>query len=75
MNAILLASGYGRRLRPYTKFTPKCLIKVRGVPLLKIWLNKLERANIKKVLINTQTFLVFKKQQMDQKTLILAFHL
>ena len=53
MNAILLASGYGKRLRPFTKFTPKCLIKVRGVPLLKIWLKKLERANIKKVLINT----------------------
>lgn len=53
MNAILLASGYGKRLRPYTMFTPKCLMKVRGVPLLKIWLNKLEKANIKKVLINT----------------------
>ena len=53
MNAILLASGYGKRLRPFTKFTPKCLMKIRGVPLLKIWLNKLERANIKKVLINT----------------------
>ncbi len=53
MNAILLASGYGKRLRPYTRFTPKCLIKVKGVPLLKIWLNQLERANIKKVLINT----------------------
>jgi|TARA_B110000114_G_C15020244_1_gene368583 mannose-1-phosphate guanylyltransferase len=53
MKAILLAAGYGKRLRPLTSNTPKCLVKINGIPLLKIWLKKLELANIKSVLINT----------------------
>ncbi len=53
MKAIILAAGYGRRLLPLTKSTPKCLVKIKGVPLLKIWLKELEKSKIKSVLINT----------------------
>lgn len=53
MRAILLAGGYGKRLRPLTNKVPKCLIPIRGTPLLEIWLRKLIRSKIKKVLINT----------------------
>ncbi|MCL1854271.1 MAG: phosphocholine cytidylyltransferase family protein [Clostridia bacterium] len=34
MQAILLAAGYGKRLRPYTDTMPKALVPVKGTPLL-----------------------------------------
>ena len=34
MQAILLAAGYGKRLRPYTDELPKALVPVKGTPLL-----------------------------------------
>lgn len=52
MNAFILAAGEGRRLRPITKTTPKCLIKIRGVTLLDLWLQKLVLAGVKKIYIN-----------------------
>ena len=45
MNAILLAGGFGTRLRPITNNIPKCLVEVRGKPLLEHWLIKLEELN------------------------------
>lgn len=53
MRAFLLAAGYGLRLRPLTDQTPKCLIKIGGVPLLGIWLEKLAEAGVTEVLVNT----------------------
>lgn len=53
MKAILLAAGFGTRLRPITNTTPKCLVKINGKPLLKIWLDMLFEYEIEKVLINT----------------------
>jgi len=53
MRAILLAAGFGTRLRPLTDNIPKCLVPIRGEPLLNIWLDKLVRTDILPVLINT----------------------
>jgi mannose-1-phosphate guanylyltransferase len=53
MRAILLAAGYGTRLRPITNTIPKCLLPINGTPLLDIWLNNLSRAGIGPFLINT----------------------
>ena len=53
MNAILLAAGYGTRLKPITNSTPKCLVKIKNEPLLNIWLDKLTKAGIENILINT----------------------
>lgn len=53
MKAILLAAGYGKRLRPLTDHTPKCLVEIRGVPLLEIWLSNLIASNVTDFLINT----------------------
>ena len=33
INAVLLAAGEGQRLRPLTKFWPKSLMPVHGIPL------------------------------------------
>lgn len=34
MNAIILAAGRGRRLRPYTDQRPKCMVELLGRPIL-----------------------------------------
>lgn len=52
MKAFLLAGGHGTRLRPLTDSVPKCLLPVRGVPLLDIWLDSCARSGISEVLIN-----------------------
>lgn len=53
MRAFLLAAGLGTRLRPLTYKIPKCLVSIKGLPLLGIWLKRLTEANIGPFLINT----------------------
>lgn len=53
MKAILLAAGFGTRLKPLTDTVPKCLVPIRGRPLLDIWLEKLTAAEIGPFLLNT----------------------
>ena len=53
MRALLLAAGLGTRLRPLTESVPKCLVPIKGIPLLGIWLERLTQANIGPFLINT----------------------
>lgn len=53
MKAFLLAAGQGTRLRPYTDSVPKCLLTVRGVPMLEIWLALCRRYGVSEVLVNT----------------------
>ncbi len=53
MKTIILAAGLGTRLRPLTDNIPKCLVPIKGKPLLLIWLEKLKDAGIKYFLINT----------------------
>ena len=52
MKAFLLAGGHGTRLRPITDTVPKCLVPIRGTPLLGIWLDLCFRSGISEVLIN-----------------------
>lgn len=52
MKAFLLAGGHGTRLRPLTDSLPKCLVPIRGRPLLDIWLELCARSGITEVLIN-----------------------
>ena len=53
IKALLLSAGFGTRLRPLTLKTPKCLVKINGVPLLSHWLLKLEQLGCEEVIINT----------------------
>lgn len=53
MRALLLAAGWGTRLRPLTNTIPKCLVPIGGEPLLGIWLDRLSQAGIGPFLVNT----------------------
>jgi mannose-1-phosphate guanylyltransferase len=53
MRALLLAAGFGTRLRPLTDTIPKCLVPIKGRPLLGIWLERLSQSGIGPFLINT----------------------
>lgn len=53
MRALLLAAGLGTRLRPLTDTIPKCLVPIKGQPLLGIWLERLTQAGVGPFLINT----------------------
>jgi mannose-1-phosphate guanylyltransferase len=53
MKAFLLAAGKGERLRPLTDATPKCMVPIQDIPLLKIWLELCRQHGIAEVLVNT----------------------
>ena len=53
MNALLLAAGYGTRLRPLTNLIPKCLVPIKNRPLLDIWIESLVSLGINSIRINT----------------------
>jgi mannose-1-phosphate guanylyltransferase len=66
MKAFLLAAGHGTRLRPITNNIPKCLVPIRGEPMLAIWLKVCQNLGITEVLINlhahADTVLAFLQQ-------------
>jgi mannose-1-phosphate guanylyltransferase len=55
LKAFLLAAGHGTRLRPLTDQMPKCLLPVRGKPMIQIWLEKCRLFGIDEVLVNVHT--------------------
>jgi MurNAc alpha-1-phosphate uridylyltransferase len=50
---MLLAAGRGERMRPHTDTTPKPLLPVGGRPLIEWHLERLARAGVSEVAINT----------------------
>ncbi len=53
MNAIILAAGFGSRLRPLTEYMPKPLIPVFGSSMLATVAANLKRAGIGRIAVNT----------------------
>lgn len=53
MKALLLAAGFGTRLRPLTNHIPKCLVPIKQKPLLAYWLDLLLLNGVDELLINT----------------------
>jgi mannose-1-phosphate guanylyltransferase len=64
--AFLLAAGHGTRLRPLTDATPKCLLPIRGIPMLQIWLEYCHRFGIKEVLINLHSHAAAVREFLDR---------
>lgn len=51
MKAVILAAGTGSRLRPLTDERPKCLVPLRGKPLLEYQLDSLRQLQLDKIAI------------------------
>lgn len=52
MKAMILAAGYGKRLRPLTDQLPKPLLTIGGKPMIEYHLEKLAHAGFSEVVIN-----------------------
>jgi len=53
MKALILAAGFGKRLEPYTRHTPKPLFTISNQPLLDRVIRKLSSAGISHIMVNT----------------------
>lgn len=56
MKAMVLAAGFGTRLRPLTDDRPKALVEVGGRTLLEIALTRLRTFGIREVIVNVHHF-------------------
>ena len=68
--AMVLAAGFGKRMRPITDTIPKPLVPVNGITLLDRILNNLSATGIKKVVVNghyladvLESYLIRRNQQ------------
>ena len=52
MKAMILAAGFGKRMRPLTDNTPKPLLKLGGKSLIVYHIENLKRAGITEIVIN-----------------------
>jgi len=64
--AMILAAGYGSRLRHLTKKKPKSLLKIDGYTLLDIQIHKLKKIGIKRIIINLHYYGKIIKDHLDQ---------
>lgn len=53
IKAMILAAGFGTRLKPITDNIPKALVEVRGKTLLEITIERLKSVGIEHIVINT----------------------
>ncbi|MFH1457223.1 MAG: sugar phosphate nucleotidyltransferase [Patescibacteria group bacterium] len=53
MRALILAAGFGTRLKPITDKIPKALVKIKGKTLIERSILYLQKHGIKEILINT----------------------
>ena len=56
MKAMVLAAGFGTRLKPWTDSHPKALVPVAGVPMLERVLKRLENELFDTVIVNVHHF-------------------
>lgn len=52
MDALILAAGFGTRLRPFTDHTPKALVEVAGRPMIHYAISRLAEAGVRRIVVN-----------------------
>tara|TARA_B100000029_G_scaffold508558_1_gene595765 strand:+ start:561 stop:1265 length:705 start_codon:yes stop_codon:yes gene_type:complete len=76
-SAMILAAGYGKRLKPLTDNTPKPLIEVKGKPLLQNTIEFLLNIDCKEIVINThyrhELIEDFIKKNFGNKNIIISY--
>lgn len=50
-SVIILAAGLGTRLRPYTESTPKCMVKLDGIPIIERQIEILRNVGFENIII------------------------
>ena len=53
MKAMILAAGFGTRLHPFTRHTPKALFTIAGRPVLDLAIRQLQAAGCRQIVVNT----------------------
>jgi len=53
LSAVIMAGGFGTRMRPLTETTPKPMLPIGGRPLLELTIERLRKAGISRVNITT----------------------
>jgi len=56
MKAMILAAGFGTRLKPLTETIPKALVPVHGMPMLEFIIRKLKNCGVTEIIINLHHF-------------------
>lgn len=51
MKVIILAAGEGKRLMPFTKGIPKCMVEINNIPLINYQIEVLKKAGIDDIII------------------------
>lgn len=64
--AMIMAAGYGSRLRHLTRKKPKSLLRIDGYTLLDIQIHKLKKIGIKRIIINLHYYGTIIKDHLKQ---------
>lgn len=52
MDAIIMAGGQGKRLRPFTDSMPKCMVPVNGKPMIQYHIDWLKKYGIENIVVS-----------------------
>lgn len=56
VKGMILAAGYGSRLSALTEHSPKALLPVSGIPMIRFAVDKLKRAGCRELIVNAHHF-------------------
>ncbi|MCX7832890.1 MAG: sugar phosphate nucleotidyltransferase [Ignavibacteria bacterium] len=65
MKGMILAAGYGTRLKPITDKIPKALVKYRSKPLIQYQIERLKSVGINDIVVNTHHFAELIKKYLE----------
>ena len=53
MKAIILAGGFGKRLKPLTDYVPKPLVPIKNIPIIDWQIKYLKKFGVDEVIVST----------------------